>query len=201
MAQETDEQKQARIESIRGDVEAIEDEMDLMENPEGDSYFMREAVREACQAALVGNYGIGAVVGKNGSVLTRGQNRLGNVEDPMFHVRHAEMDAIDRYHRHVSPEQRVPHELTMYTTLEPCPMCTIGMWNAGIRTAVVGTPDPWTGQLISHPDKMPPFWLTLLQDAGTKHRLAEISDELRKACNRIFLITKEALDKSLASNP
>ncbi len=79
-------------------------------------------------------------------------------------------------------------------------MCTCGMLNAGVRKAVAGSADPWAGQLISHPDAMPPLWRDLLKQSGTEHKIADVVLELRDACNKVFMVTKDALDQALAQS-
>ncbi len=197
---ETPEARQARIESVMPDIHALERTMDGLGELQGESAHVREAVRQACTAAGKGNYGIGAVLVHENAIVARGQNRLGEVDDPMHHALHAEMDALRDYHQRVRPQDRRHADLSMVTTLEPCPMCTCGMFNAGVRKAIAGSADPWTGQLISHPNAMPPLWLELLRQSGTEHRAANVIQPLRDACNRVFMITKDALDRALAED-
>mgnify|MGYP001581093009 CR=1 FL=1 len=195
------------IDGIRPDVKALQIQLQKIEEGgvHGESKFLCEAIKQACEAALKGNYGIGAVVVRGDSIVGRGQNRLGEVTHPLHHVLHAEMDALGNFHEQVLPDQRGSYDqLLVCTTLEPCPMCTCGLFNAGIKTVLAGALDPWAGQLISHPQKMPPLWPELLKSTGTVHRLVcfdhghgDGADTLPNLCNRIFMITKEALDSVL----
>jgi cytosine deaminase len=196
---ETLEQKQERVEGIRPDIERLKQRLADLGELEGESSFMREAVLEACQAALDGNYGIGAVVVKDSGIIARGKNGLMETNNPLRHISHAEMMALyDMHttHPHLNGENLAG--VTMYTTLEPCPMCTVGMFNAGIRNSKVGSIDKWAGQLISHPDKMPPLWPDLLKKSRTVHELARVPNEIAESAERIFMITKDVIDRSLA---
>lgn len=197
---ETPTARQKRVDSIRPDIEALERRMEELGELNGEAGFVREAVRQACKAALEGNYGIGAVVVHEAKIVARGQNRLGEEDNPMHHVLHAEMDALRDYHEKTRPADRLHSELCVYTTLEPCSMCTCGMLNTGVRKAVAGSADPWAGQLISHPEAMPPLWRELLKQSGTEHKIAEVVPALREACNKVFLVTKDALDQALAAS-
>lgn len=197
---ETPTARQKRVDSIRADIEALERRMDELGELNGEAGFVREAVRQACKAALEGNYGIGAVVVYEAKIVARGKNRLGEEGHSMHHMLHAEMDALCDYHEKTRPEDRKHSELCVCTTLEPCPMCTCGMFNAGVKKVVAGSADPWAGQLISHPDAMPPLWRQLLKQSGTEHRIAEVVPQLREACNEVFLVTKDALDQALAAS-
>jgi tRNA(Arg) A34 adenosine deaminase TadA len=48
---------------------------------------------------------------------------------------------------------------TLYTTLEPCPMCTVAIINAGITHVVIGSPDEKGGALASDRlDRLAPIW-------------------------------------------
>src|SRR4051812_39642681 len=86
-----------------------------------DDYPMLLAVHEALEAAKAGNFGIGAViVDRSGVVIATGRNR---VFVPSFRSdMHAEMDAVTTLESSLSPAADVSG-LTLFTSLEPCPMC------------------------------------------------------------------------------
>jgi tRNA(Arg) A34 adenosine deaminase TadA len=75
----------------------------------------------------------GAVIvhGKTGAVVAEGWNRTG--ENPTWH---GEVDAINNLAA-VTPAPD-PAELVLYTTAEPCPMCTGAVLFAGIGAVVFG---------------------------------------------------------------
>ena len=97
-----------------------------------DDYFMGEALREAEVSLAEGGIPIGAVIVKDGEIISRGHNRLiqnGSV------VLHAEMDAIENAGRLDYEDYR---RCTLYTTLSPCPMCSGAVILYNIPRVVVG---------------------------------------------------------------
>jgi len=194
--------RSAHIAAIEPEVRRIERALDALGPLEGEEHLLREAVREACRGALEGSYGIGAVLSHpDHGVIARGHNRLSAPDEPMRHVLHAEMDTLGALHRDANAPRHLPMvETTMTTTLEPCPMCTIGMWNEGVRTVAVGAPDAATGWLVSNSEYVPPGWRRLLDDSETVHRLSTANAELSALCLAIFEVTKSHLDARLTSN-
>lgn len=97
-----------------------------------DNYFMGEAIREAEKSLAEGGIPIGAVLVKDGEVISRGHNRLiqnGSV------LLHAEMDAIESAGRLDYEDYR---KCTLYTTLSPCPMCSGAVILYNIPRVVIG---------------------------------------------------------------
>lgn len=97
-----------------------------------DNYFMGEAVREAEKSLSEGGIPIGAVLVKDGEIISRGHNRL--IQNDSV-VLHAEMDAIENAGR-LNYEDYI--ECTLYTTLSPCPMCSGAVILYNIPRVVVG---------------------------------------------------------------
>ncbi|MDQ0917022.1 nucleoside deaminase [Paenibacillus sp. V4I5] len=84
------------------------------------------AFEEAEKAKDEGTFPIGAViVDSDGNVVSRGRNRVFSSCDS---TSHAEVDAIRKAgHKILNLESKkfvVNNGLTLYTTCEPCPMCT-----------------------------------------------------------------------------
>ncbi|ANE46528.1 dCMP deaminase [Paenibacillus swuensis] len=84
------------------------------------------AFEEAQKAKEEGTFPIGAViVDSNGTVVSRGRNRVFSSCDS---TSHAEVDAIRKAgHKILDVESKkfiANNGLTLYTTCEPCPMCT-----------------------------------------------------------------------------
>ena len=80
--------------------------------------FMEAAIDEAIQAREDGDYGVGAVIVKDGKVITRASNRSKRDEDP---TAHAEVIAIREAARVFGT--RHLKGCVLYATHEPCPMC------------------------------------------------------------------------------
>lgn len=81
--------------------------------------FMRVAIREAQEARRSGDYAIGAAVVLDGRVIASSGNRIKIDCDP---TQHAEIAAIRRACNAIGA--RHIEGGILYTTAEPCPMCT-----------------------------------------------------------------------------
>jgi len=81
--------------------------------------FMRLAIDQAKAAQNEGDYAIGAVVVRDGEVLAASGNRIKLERDP---TQHAEIAAIRL--ACASLQNRHLEGAILYTTAEPCPMCT-----------------------------------------------------------------------------
>ena len=105
-----------------------------------DRQFMQEALEQAKLAALAGEVPVGAVLVRDGRVISRSFNKSIASHDPSAH---AEMLALRGAARE-EQNYRLPRA-TMYVTLEPCAMCAGAMLHARIERVVFGTADPKTG--------------------------------------------------------
>lgn len=97
-----------------------------------DTYFMAEALREAEKSLTEDGIPIGAVLVKDGEIISRGHNRLIQNESVILH---AEMDAIENAGRLNFEDYR---KCTLYTTLSPCPMCSGAVILYNIPRVVIG---------------------------------------------------------------
>ena len=105
-----------------------------------DRQFMQQALDQAKLAAMAGEVPVGAVLVKDGKIISRGFNQpIGN-SDPSAH---AEMMAL-RAAAHIESNYRLPGT-TLYVTLEPCIMCAGAMLHARVERVVFGAADPKTG--------------------------------------------------------
>lgn len=105
-----------------------------------DHQFMRLAYEQAQLAALAGEVPVGAVLVRDGQVLSSAFNKPIMGHDPSAH---AEMLAL-RSAAHQEQNYRLPGT-TLYVTLEPCAMCAGAMLHARVERVVYGAPDPKTG--------------------------------------------------------
>lgn len=105
-----------------------------------DHQFMREALEQAKLAALAGEVPVGAILVRDGQVISRSFNKPIANHDPSAH---AEMLAL-RVAATQEQNYRLPGA-TMYVTLEPCAMCAGAMLHARIERVVFGASDPKTG--------------------------------------------------------
>ena len=93
---------------------------------------MELAIEEAEKSLKEGGIPIGAVLVKDGEVISKGHNRL--IQNDSI-ILHAEMDAIENAGR-LNYEDYI--ECTLYTTLSPCPMCSGAVILYNIPRVVIG---------------------------------------------------------------
>lgn len=111
-----------------------------MTQTELDQQYMRMAIEQAQLAAQSGEVPVGAVLVRDGQVISRAFNKPIANHDPSAH---AEMLAL-RQAALAEENYRIPGS-TLYVTLEPCAMCSGAMLHARIGRVVYGAPDPKTG--------------------------------------------------------
>ena len=111
-----------------------------MTQTELDQQYMRMAIEQAQLAAQSGEVPVGAVLVRDGQVISKAFNKPIANHDPSAH---AEMLAL-REAALAQENYRIPGS-TLYVTLEPCAMCSGAMLHARIDRVVYGAPDPKTG--------------------------------------------------------
>lgn len=102
------------------------------------------ALDEAAAAAKAGEVPVGAVIVKDGKVISKAHNRVLRDKDPSAH---AEVLAIRAAAQLLGSERLLDCDL--YVTLEPCPMCATLISFARIRRLYYGADDPKGGG-VSH---------------------------------------------------
>jgi tRNA(adenine34) deaminase len=105
-----------------------------------DRQFMQQAIEQAHLAAIAGEVPVGAVLVRDGQVISKAFNQPITNHDPSAH---AEMLAL-RQAALIEQNYRLPRT-TLYVTLEPCAMCAGAMLHARVDRIVFGAPDPKTG--------------------------------------------------------
>jgi tRNA(adenine34) deaminase len=124
-----------------------------------DAGWMREALTEAAQALAHGDVPVGAVAVRDGQIVGRGHNRKEADRDP---TAHAEIIALQEAARTLGGWRLVG--VTLYCTLEPCPMCAGAMLSARLPRLVYGADDPKAGAVGSV--------VELLRDPRFNHQVA-----------------------------
>jgi tRNA(adenine34) deaminase len=122
-----------------------------------DEEFMREALAEAELAAARGEVPVGAIAVRDGRIIGRGHNLRETARDPSAH---AELIAMRAAAAFLSSWRLVG--VTLYVTLEPCPMCAGAIVNARVPRVVYGADDPKAGAVRT--------LYQLLEDARLNHR-------------------------------
>ncbi len=118
----------------------MHEERVLEDQSSTDLAMMRRALIAAESAAQRGEVPVGAVVAKEGEILAVAANERETTKDP---TAHAELLAI-RHAAAASGGWRLTG-CTLYSTLEPCPMCAGAAHAARIDRLVYATPDPKAG--------------------------------------------------------
>ena len=95
--------------------------------------YMDLALQEARAGVAQGNKPVGAVIVLNGEVIGRGWNTVDSAHDA---TNHAEIVAIRNASRKLDSASLAG--ATLYSAMEPCPMCLWAIHIAGIRELVLG---------------------------------------------------------------
>ena len=103
--------------------------------------FMSLALEEAKKAYKKGEVPIGAVVVRDGKVLSKAHNRREHARRATYH---AEILAIDKACKKLKDWRLEGCEI--YVTLEPCPMCAGAIVNARIKKCTFGASDNSSSQ-------------------------------------------------------
>lgn len=98
--------------------------------------WMRLALAQARQAIELGEVPVGAVAVLDGQVIGAGFNRKESDQDP---TAHAEMIALRAAAARLNSWRLIG--VTLYCTLEPCPMCAGAMIQARLSRLVYGAKD------------------------------------------------------------
>jgi tRNA(Arg) A34 adenosine deaminase TadA len=159
-----------------------------------DDHLSLEVCKLALSAAEIGNYGIGSLlVDSNSLVIASGVNM---VFKPYFRSDlHAEMVAMNSFedtHQNVNTLK----QYTLYTSLEPCPMCTARLISAGCQRVVYVADDIYGG--MAHAVQLlPSTWVKLAKEC--RFIRADCSPILKAVAYQIFRLNAEQLDNILAA--
>jgi len=107
-------------------------------------FYMEKALRLAKKAAGIGETPIGAVIVRDGAVISSGYNIREKKQDVTLH---AEMIAIRKACRKLNSWRLDGCDL--YVTLEPCIMCAGAIQQAKIHKVYFGAAEPKGGAVIS----------------------------------------------------
>jgi tRNA(adenine34) deaminase len=107
-----------------------------------DEDYMQLALAQARKAAEMGEVPIGAVVVRDGAVVSAACNLRETEHNP---AGHAEFTAIEQAAQKLGAWRLTG--CTVYVTLEPCIMCAGLMHQARVDACVWGAPDPKAGAL------------------------------------------------------
>src|SRR6266487_3832881 len=124
---------------------------------EGDVSFMREALRLARKAYDADEVPVGAVVVREGKIISRAYNQVELLKDA---TAHAEMLGLTAAEAAIGDWRLTDCDL--YVTKEPCPMCAGAIIHTRIRRVIFGCADVRAGSAGTV--------MNLLQHSALNHR-------------------------------
>ncbi|HEX3629281.1 MAG TPA: tRNA adenosine(34) deaminase TadA [Candidatus Dormibacteraeota bacterium] len=145
----------------------------LVRGGRDDAHYMERALAQARLAATIGEVPVGAVLVRNGSVLAEAHNLIETAPDA---TAHAELLLLQEAARQTQSWRL--EGVTMYVTLEPCPMCAGAMVLARIDRLVYGAADPRKGAVDSVYD--------VLRHPANNHRVEVSSGLLAEPAGRLL---------------
>ena len=134
---------------------------------------MERALAQARTAAAIGEVPVGAVVVRNGTVLAEAHNLIESTPDATAHAELLVLQAAARQTQSWRLEG-----ITLYVTLEPCPMCAGAMVLARLQRLVYGASDPKKGAVDSVYD--------VLRHPANNHRVEVSSGLLAEPAGRLL---------------
>ncbi|CDR31456.1 Probable Zn dependent nucleoside deaminase [Acholeplasma oculi] len=108
------------------------------------NYFMNEALKEAKKAFLKDEVPVGAIAVKHGKIIARAHNLRESKQD--FSA-HAEFIVMQKAQKKLGSWRL--EDVSIYVTLEPCPMCAGAMIQSRIKDLYFGAKDPKAGAVCS----------------------------------------------------
>ncbi|MGB3260807.1 tRNA adenosine(34) deaminase TadA [Paenisporosarcina sp.] len=144
--------------------------MDVFEK---DRVFMGEALVEAQKAATLGEVPIGAIIVYQDEIIARAHNLRETTQNA---TTHAELLVIQQACAKIGSWRL--EEMTLYVTLEPCPMCAGAILQSRIPRVVYGARDMKAGCVDS--------LYRLLNDARFNHECEVTEGILAEDCGGIL---------------
>ena len=131
------------------------------------SQHYQKALEQAKKSYSEGGIPIGSVLVKNGNIIGAGHNQRVQKMNPILH---GEMDCLQNAGR-----QTDYSDMTLYTTLSPCMMCSVTIIQFNIKKVVVGENKNFEGN-ISFLEKNG-IHVTLLNDQESIKLMAKFINE------------------------
>ncbi|OGY12139.1 MAG: hypothetical protein A3D26_04075 [Candidatus Blackburnbacteria bacterium RIFCSPHIGHO2_02_FULL_44_20] len=107
---------------------------------------MKLAIELSDTALSSGELPFGAVVVMDGKIISESGNKTRHKQDVS---RHAEIEALTLAQKFLSPEELM--SCTLYSTVEPCPMCSFVVRELKLKRVVFAMPSPVMGGYSKFP--------------------------------------------------
>lgn len=133
---------------------------------------MKIALKQAEIALQNGEVPVGAVIVRNGCLISKAYNKRETAQNALYH---AEILAIDKACKKLKSFRLDGCEL--YVTLEPCVMCSGAIASARIEKVIFGAKD----------ENLAFSCANLLQDKHFEHKVEVLGGENEKECREILL--------------
>jgi len=140
---------------------------------DADRLFMKQALEEAQQAALLGEVPIGAVLVYEGKIIARAHNLRETTQNA---TTHAELLVIQEACKKIGSWRL--EDTTLYVTLERCPMCAGAILQSRVPRVVYGARDQKAGCVDS--------LYHLLNDERFNHECDVTEGILAEECGQIL---------------
>ena len=139
--------------------------------------FIRIAIEEAEKGGAEGNSAVGSIIVENGTVIGVGRNTAIATHDPTAHA-----ESVALRETAVALGRSDFTGCALYTTFQPCPMCSGAIMVSGISTVVMGArPNPGESAYGDF------FVEKLFQEAGWGDKIEVVTGILVDECWKIRL--------------
>ena len=165
-----------------------------------DDYYAWISAIFALKAIADNNFGIGSIlINENNKIIAEGHN---HVFAPYFRSdRHAEMVVLNKFENsmknHGTKNPISIEQYTLFTSLEPCPMCLARIISSGIGNIKFTVEDD-TGGFARKINEFPEAWLGLANKPYKQYfKKSDCSPELISISSEIFLYNADRLNTQL----
>ena len=116
-----------------------------MSQEEKDNTYMQQAIALAKKGAQAGEVPVGALLVHGERIVGEAYNSVETYKDP---TAHAEMQVLRQGCQQLQSKYLITS--TLYTTLEPCPMCAMACYWTQVGRIVYAVTDPKRGYSLYH---------------------------------------------------
>jgi len=157
--------------------------------------FIHICIEQAFLAANSGSFAVGSVIiDRRGRVLQRSAARV--LQPHLRTDLHAEMHALTKLEerRCFTSRDQLREALggsTLFSSLEPCPMCFTRWILSGVTNVFYAAAEPLSG-MVEVAERMPTIWTQIIHDGGKAFGAADCSPKLAAFCLELFVRSQRA---------